>query len=135
MRLLRRIVRDAQHRGYNAADTLQRWQSVRRGEKRNIFPYQENADVMFNSALVYELAALKPEAEPLLLQVKYGTPEHIEANRLLSFLNWVQPLSDDQRRYIPDTSLLREFIGGSSLHDYFPDRPGEDDELPNSFRE
>ena len=126
VRLLRRIVRDAHHRGYTAADTLQRWQSVRRGEKRNIFPYQENADVMFNSALVYELAALKPEAEPLLLQVKYATPEHIEANRLLSFLNWVHPLSNDQRRYIPDTSLLREFIGGSSLQDYHPDRPGKD---------
>lgn len=126
VRLLRRIVRDARHRGYTAAETLQRWQSVRRGEKRNIFPHQENADVMFNSALVYELAALKPEAEPLLLQVKHATPEHIEANRLLSFLNWVQPLSDDQRSHIPDTSLLREFIGGSSLRDYHPDRPGEE---------
>lgn len=126
VRLLRRIVRDAHYRGYTAADTLQRWPSVRRGEKRNIFPYQENADVMFNSALVYELAALKLEAEPLLRQVNYATPEHIEANRLLSFLNWVQPLSEDQRRYIPDTSLLREFIGGSSLHDYRPYRPGED---------
>ena len=126
VRLLRRIVRDARHRGYDAADTLQRWQSVRRGEKRNIFPYQENADSMFNSALVYELAALKPEAAPLLLQVKYGTQEHIEANRLLSFLNWVQPLSANQRHYIPDTSLLREFIGDSSLHDYHPDRHNED---------
>ena len=126
VRLLRRIVRDAQHRGYNAADTLQRWPSVRRGEKRNIFPYQENADVMFNSALVYELAALCSLAEPLLLQVKYATPEHIEANRLLSFLNWVHPLSDTQRDHIPDTSLLREFIGGSSLHDYHPYRAGED---------
>jgi uridine kinase len=120
VRLLRRIVRDAQHRGYTAADTLQRWPSVRRGEKRNIFPYQENADVMFNSTLVYELAALKLLAEPLLLQVKYATREHIEANRLLSFLNWVQPLSSDQQDHIPDTSLLREFIGASSLRDYHP---------------
>jgi uridine kinase len=125
VRLLRRIVRDAQHRGYTAADTLKRWQSVRRGEKRYIFPYQENADAMFNSAMVYELAALKPLAEPLLLQVKYGTPEHIEANRLLSFLNWVHPLNEEQQGYIPDTSLLREFIGGSSLRDYHPYRPGE----------
>ncbi len=120
VRLLRRLVRDAHHRGYSAANTLQRWPSVRRGEKRNIFPYQENADVMFNSALVYELAALRPLAEPLLLQVKYHTPEHIEANRLLSFINWVHPLSTDQQDHIPDTSLLREFIGGSTLRDYHP---------------
>ena len=120
IRLLRRLVRDATHRGYSASDTLQRWPSVRRGEKRNIFPYQENANVMFNSALVYELAALRPMAEPLLLQVKFGTPEHIEANRLLSFINWVHPLSMEQQEHIPDTSLLREFIGGSTLRDYHP---------------
>ena len=120
VRLLRRIVRDAQHRGYSATDTLLRWQSVRRGEKLNIFPYQENAHAMFNSALVYELAALRPLAEPLLLQVEPGTPPHIEANRLLSFLRWVQPLSPAQQAMIPDTSLLREFIGGSILHDYLP---------------
>lgn len=125
VRLLRRIVRDAQQRGYQAIDTVRRWQSVRNGERRNIFPYQENADVMFNSALVYELAALKPLVEPLLLQIRYGTPEYIEANRLLSFLNWVHPLSESQQRHIPDTSLLREFIGGSSLHDYHPYHPGE----------
>ena len=120
VRLLRRIVRDATYRGYSAAETLKRWESVRRGERRYIFPYQENADTMFNSALVYELAALQPLVTPLLLQVKYGTPEHIEANRLLSFLNWVQPLSHDQQSLIPDTSLLREFIGASSLRDYHP---------------
>lgn len=125
VRLLRRIVRDAHHRGFNASDTLKRWPSVRRGEKNYIFPYQENADTMFNSALVYELAATKALVEPLLLQVKYGTPEHIEANRILSFLNWVQPLSASQQEHIPDTSLLREFIGGSSLQDYHPYRPGE----------
>lgn len=120
VRLLRRMVRDATHRGHNAGATLTRWPSVRRGEKKNIFPYQENADVMFNSALVYELAALRPLAEPLLLQVEPGTPAHIEANRLLSFLRWVQPLTSRHQAMIPDTSLLREFIGASSLHDYLP---------------
>lgn len=121
VRLLRRIVRDARSRGYNATDTLQRWASVRRGEKRNIFPYQENADAMFNSALVYELAALRRLAEPLLLQVEPNTPPYIEANRLLSFLGWVHPLNSTQEATIPDTSLLREFIGGSSLENYHPD--------------
>ena len=120
VRLLRRIVRDAAHRGNTATATLLRWESVRRGEKLNIFPYQENADSMFNSALIYELAALRALAEPLLLQVTPGTPPHIEANRLLSFLRWVQPLSPDQQAMIPDTSLLREFIGGSILQDYRP---------------
>lgn len=125
VRLLRRIVRDAQHRGYSATDTLKRWSSVRRGEKNNIFPYQEHADSMFNSALVYELAALRPLAEPLLLQVTPQTPPHIEAKRLLSFLRWVRPILDGQREMIPDTSLLREFIGGLSLHDYHPLQPDE----------
>ena len=120
IRLLRRVVRDARTRGYNAADTLARWQSVRRGEKRYIFPYQENADAMFNSALPYELAALRPLAEPLLLQVAPGTYEHIEAKRLLSFMRWVVPFSEEQTAMIPDTSLLREFIGGSILSDYHP---------------
>jgi uridine kinase len=120
VRLLRRIARDAQHRGYTATDTIMRWPSVRNGEKKNIFPYQDNADAMFNSALVYELAALRPLAEPLLLQVEPATPPHIEANRLLSFLRWVQPLSAKQQAMIPDTSLLREFIGASSLHEYHP---------------
>ena len=120
VRLLRRIARDAQHRGYTATDTIMRWPSVRNGEKKNIFPYQDNADAMFNSALVYELAALRPLAEPLLLQVEPATPPHIEANRLLSFLRWVQPLSLKQQDMIPYTSLLREFIGASSLHEYHP---------------
>ena len=126
VRLLRRIVRDARSRGYNATDTLLRWQSVRRGEKRNIFPYQENADVMFNSGLAYELAALRLLAEPLLLQVTPNTPPHIEANRLLSFLRWVEPLSPEQVAMIPDTSLLREFIGGSILEHYHPSEAGEE---------
>jgi uridine kinase len=116
-RLLRRIVRDATVRGYSASDTLKRWESVRRGEKTWIFPYQEHADVMFNSALVYELAVLKPFAEPLLLQAKPQTREHIEAKRLLSFLEWFIPVAPD---LIPDNSILREFIGGSILQDYSP---------------
>ena len=120
VRLLRRIVRDAHNRGWSATDTLNRWSSVRQGEKNNIFLYQENADAMFNSALVYELAALRPLAEPLLLQVEPRTKPHIEAKRLLSFLRWVQPLRPEQIAMIPDTSLLREFIGGSILHDYHP---------------
>lgn len=126
VRLLRRITRDAVQRGYSATDTIIRWPSVRRGEKRYIFPYQENADVMFNSTLVYELAALRPLAEPLLLQVEPATPAHIEANRLLSFLRWVHPFTTAQLDRIPDTSLLREFIGKSILKDYHPgDGPHE----------
>ncbi|MCZ7543447.1 MAG: nucleoside kinase [Anaerolineae bacterium] len=117
LRLLRRIVRDARTRGYSAVDTLARWPSVREGEKRYIFPYQEHADVMFNSALVYELAVLRPLAEPLLLQVGATSPHYIEAKRLLSFLRWVLPLDGD---LIPDNSLLREFVGGSILRDYMP---------------
>ena len=117
VRLIRRIVRDATFRGYSALDTLARWESVRRGEKRNIFPYQENADVMFNSALVYELAVLRRKAEPLLLQVEPDNAHYNEARRLLSILSWVSPMED---RYVPDNSLLREFIGGSILRDYLP---------------
>jgi uridine kinase len=116
-RLLRRIVRDATYRGYTAEETLNRWESVRRGEKRHIFPYQEHADVMFNSALVYELAVLKPLAEPLLLQVEHSSPRRVEAKRLLTFLQWFEPCGPD---LIPDNSILREFIGGSILGDYTP---------------
>lgn len=114
-RLIRRIVRDARERGYPAHVTIQRWESVRRGEKRHIFPYQENADVMFNSALVYELAALKPLIEPLLRQVPFGTSEYIEAKRLLTFLEWFLPVEAD---LIPDNSILREFVGGSILKEF-----------------
>jgi len=114
-RLLRRIVRDARERGYTAQQTIQRWDSVRRGEKEHIFPYQENADVMFNSALVYELSGLKPLAEPLLRQVPFGVPEYIEAKRLLAFLEWFQSID---RELVPDNSILREFIGGSFLKDF-----------------
>lgn len=116
-RLIRRIVRDAKKRGYDAQETIRRWESVRRGEKRYIFPYQENADTMFNSALVYEASALAPLAEPLLRQVPYRSVEHIEAKRLLSFLEWITPLDNE---LIPDNSILREFIGGSILEHFTP---------------
>jgi uridine kinase len=114
-RLIRRIVRDARERGYSAMDTISRWESVRRGEKRHIFPYQENADVMFNSALVYELSALKPFAEPLLRQVPYGKLEYIEAKRLLAFLEWFLPIDIE---LVPENSIVREFLGGSILKDF-----------------
>ena len=114
-RMLRRIVRDAQYRGHSAKDTIERWESIRRGEERDIFPYQENADVMFNSALAYELAVLKPFAEPLLLRIPRGTEASIEARRLLAFLEWVRPCAPD---LVPDNSLLREFVGGSILQDF-----------------
>jgi uridine kinase len=119
-RLLRRIVRDAAHRGYTAADTIRRWPSVRRGEKRYIFPHQNNANVFFNSALVYELSVLKKLAQPLLLQVEPGTPERVEANRLLAFLQWFDPLPNGSMEYIASDSILREFIGGSILTDFEP---------------
>jgi uridine kinase len=115
-RLIRRIVRDAVCRGYDAEGTLDMWENVRAGEKQNIFPYQEQADVLFNSALVYELAVLKPLAEPLLLQVRAGQPR-IEAERLLAFLRWFDSYSTEN---IPGNSILREFIGGSTLQDFTP---------------
>lgn len=114
-RLIRRIVRDARERGYPAQATISRWESVRRGEKRHIFPYQENADVMFNSALVYELSVLKPFVEPLLRQVPHHAPEYIEARRLLAFLDWFLPLDAS---LIPSNSIVREFLGGSGLKDF-----------------
>jgi uridine kinase len=116
-RLIRRTVRDAIYRGYTAEETLKRWESVRRGEKLYIFPYQENADVMFNSALPYELAVLKLLAEPLLLQIKPTSPRRVEAKRMLTFLQWFEPCGPD---LIPDNSILREFVGNSILRDYVP---------------
>jgi uridine kinase len=113
-RLIRRIVRDAATRGYSAADTLRRWESVKRGEKQNIFPFQENSDAIFNSAMVHELAVLRPLAEPLLLQVRPETPEYREANRLLSFLQWFRPVSTD---CVPDNSILTEFIRPKTIFD------------------
>jgi uridine kinase len=114
-RLIRRIVRDATYRGYSAEETLNRWESVRRGEKRYIIPYQDHADAMFNSALVYELAVMKQQAEPLLLQVEPKSPRRVEAKRLLAFLRWFEVCGSDM---VPDNSILREFIGGSILRDY-----------------
>jgi uridine kinase len=116
-RMLRRIVRDAARRGYSAADTIKRWPSVRRGEKIHIFPNQSNANVFFNSALVYELSVLKPLAQPLLLQVEQGSLERIEANRLLAFLQWFDPITAEG---IPSDSILLEFIGGSILENFVP---------------
>lgn len=109
-RLIRRIVRDARTRGTSAKETIARWPSVRRGEEANIFPYQEEADVMFNSALVYELACLKVYAEPLLFGIDKSEPEYLEAKRLLKFLDYFISVPSED---IPHNSLLREFVGGS----------------------
>jgi uridine kinase len=116
-RLIRRLVRDARDRGYGAQQTIARWESVRRGESKHIFPYQEHADTDFNSALAYELAALKPMAEPLLRQVEPWTPEYVEARRLLAFLNWFHPCDASM---VPEVSILREFLGGSTVTDFLP---------------
>lgn len=114
-RLLRRIVRDQRERGYSALDTIGRWESVGRGEKTHIFPFQENADEVFNSALVYELSAMREHVEPLLRQVPFGTDEYIEAKRLLAFLEWFLPIDSE---LLPDNSILREFLSGSSLKEF-----------------
>lgn len=111
-RLLRRIIRDHKYRGVSAKDTIHRWPSVRAGENKWIFPYQENADAMFNTAMLFELAVIKSQAEPLLQQVPENCEEHAEAYRLLKFLHYIKPIPDTQ---IPPTSLLREFLGGSSF--------------------
>lgn len=111
-RLIRRMIRDSKYRNYTAQETIRRWPSVRAGEDKNIFPYQENADVMFNSALVYELAVLKKYAEPLLKSVNENQEEFSESNRLLKFLSYFKPIDDME---IPPTSLIREFLGGSSF--------------------
>lgn len=111
-RLLRRIIRDYRFRGYSAKETIARWPSVRRGEDKWIFPYQENADAMFNSAMIYELAALRHFAEPILREVLEDEPEYAEAFRLLRFLRYFRYIPDEE---LPTTSLLREFLGGSSF--------------------
>ncbi len=111
-RLLRRIIRDFKYRGYSAQETISRWQSVRAGEDKWIFPYQENADVMFNSALLFEFAVLRHYAEPILTSVPRNCPEYSEAYRLLKFIKFFIPIQDKE---IPPTSLLREFLGGSSF--------------------
>ncbi|MDD7643663.1 MAG: nucleoside kinase [bacterium] len=108
-RLLRRIERDARTRGYSARATIQMWPSVRRGEENNIFPFQDSADMIFNSALIYEIALVKPYVEPLLFGVPKDCEEYIEAKRLLKFLNYFLPIPADD---VPKTSLMREFVGG-----------------------
>ncbi len=111
-RLLRRIIRDYKYRGYSAEETIKRWPSVRAGEEKWIFPYQENADIMFNSALLFELAIIKDYAEPILRKVPNNRSEYSEAYRLRKFLEYFVPLQDKE---LPPTSLLREFLGGSSF--------------------
>ena len=111
-RLLRRIIRDYKYRNYSAEETIARWPSVREGEEKWIFPYQENADAMFNSALLFELAVLKDYVEPVLRKVPNRCPEYSEAHRLLRFLNYFVSVQDKE---LPPTSLLREFLGGSSF--------------------
>jgi uridine kinase len=112
-RLLRRMVRDNQHRGYSAADTLDRWPSVMKGEEKNIFPFQEEADVMFNSSHLYELAVLKSYAEPLLFRIEPNDPTYDEARRLIRFLSYFLSISSE---LVPRSSLIREFIGGGYYH-------------------
>ena len=111
-RLLRRIIRDYKYRGYSALETIRRWPSVRDGEDKWIFPYQEQADAMFNSALLFELAVIRNQALPILELVPENAPEYSEAYRLRKFLRYFIPMSDN---VIPPTSLLREFLGGSSF--------------------
>jgi len=109
-RLIRRIVRDNQYRGHDAKRTIELWYSVRRGEDRNIFPYQEEADMMINTSMIYEVSALKPFIKPLLEQIQPDCIEYAEAKRLLDFLQYFREIGIDD---IPRNSILREFIGGS----------------------
>ena len=112
-RLIRRIIRDYKYRGYSAMDTINRWPSVRKGEEKHIFPYQENADVMFNTAVHYETGVLKRYAEPILQEVHANNLAYREATRLLKFFSYILPIADEE---IPPTSILREFLGGSSFN-------------------
>jgi uridine kinase len=109
-RIIRRIVRDNQFRGCSAINTINRWPSVRRGEEKNIFPFQENADVMFNSSLVYEMCLLKTYAEPLLMQLGPENERYSEVKRLIEFLSYFLPID---AKDIPNNSIVKEFIGGS----------------------
>jgi uridine kinase len=111
-RLIRRIIRDYNYRGYSALDTLRRWQSVRNGEEKNIFPYQENADIMVNTALICEIGVLKYYAIPILREVPETEIEYAEATRLLKFLSFFRSIPEE---YVPGTSILREFVGGSKF--------------------
>ncbi|MBR4753649.1 MAG: nucleoside kinase, partial [Lachnospiraceae bacterium] len=112
-RLIRRIVRDARTRGTSARETINRWESVRAGEEKNIFPFQEDADVMFNSSLIFELSVLKTYVEPQLFAIKQGDPAYFEAKRLLKFLDYFVPIPSDN---INKNSIIREFIGGSCFN-------------------
>ena len=112
-RLIRRMVRDERTRGTAAKDTIAMWSSVRRGEEKYIFPFQEEADVMFNSAMIYELAVLKQFAEPILFGIPKDAPEYIEAKRLLKFLDYFVGISSEE---VPKNSILREFVGGSCFN-------------------
>jgi uridine kinase len=114
-RLIRRMVRDARTRGISAKETIARWPSVRRGEEKYIFPYQEEADAMFDSALIYELACLKVYAEPLLFGIGKQEPEYQEAKRLLKFFDYFVPVPSEA---IPYNSILREFVGGSCFEEF-----------------
>ena len=111
-RLIRRIVRDNQFRGYSAKETISTWDNVNRGEEKNIFPFQEDADSIFNTSLIYELGVLKNEAMPLLEQIKNSEPEYAEAQRLLEILRYFEPISKD---LVPSNSLLKEFLGGGDF--------------------
>ena len=111
-RLIRRIVRDNQFRGYSPQKTIQTWNNVNRGEERNIFPFQEDADSIFNTSLIYELGVLKVEAEPLLKQIKNSEPEYAEAQRLLEILRYFEPIP---KELVPSNSLLKEFLGGGDF--------------------
>ncbi|MDE6866172.1 MAG: nucleoside kinase, partial [Muribaculaceae bacterium] len=111
-RLLRRIIRDAKYRGTAPEETIRRWASVRRGEEKWIFPFQENADAMFNSSLLFEIGVMKAYAEPLLRDVPHSAREYAQAYRLLRFLHYFETVPAEQ---VPPTSLLREFLGGSSF--------------------
>jgi uridine kinase len=114
-RLLRRMVRDNRVRGISPAETIMRWASVRRGEEKYIFPFQENADAQFNTALLYELPMLRYYADPLLRRIQPSSPAYAEAVRLLDFLAYIVPLQPAEIAAIPPTSIMREFIGGQTL--------------------
>ncbi|MGL5000211.1 MAG: nucleoside kinase [Cetobacterium sp.] len=115
VRKMRRIVRDSMSRNFNAEETLEMWDRVRKGEGKNIFPYQENADVIFDTSLAYEIGVLKPAVERELIKIKIGSPHYGEARKLLRLLNYFTTISD---KYVPDESILKEFIGGSYFYNY-----------------
>ena len=115
VRKLRRIVRDSISRNFNAEETLEMWDRVRRGESKNIFPYQENADIIFDTSLAYEIGVLKPAVERELIKIKMESPHYQEARKLLRILSYFTVISD---RYVPDESILKEFTGGSYFYNY-----------------